>query len=175
MQCLTPPESADWLRAHCIEGLSEDASPCVFGDYEVFAEAPRDARAQQRFARDLLSWIGDFEAALFWLTDWPFYKADEMALLSSLRKSHGEDRRLIDAPGHVFASTERDEIIGWVSLMMCFGWDSYLFAWPFQGAMFQTSHDDFVWLLSSDAERFSEAQRIVRGYELKIYRETLVA
>jgi hypothetical protein len=175
MRCLTPPESADWLRIRRIEGLCEDATPCALGDYEVFATAPRDARAQQRLARDLVSWLGESEAALFWLTDWPFYKADEMALVSSLRKSHGEHRRLIEAPGHIFAAGERDEMIGWVFLMMCFGWDAYLFASPFQGNMFQTSHEDFVWLLSSDANRFSEAQRIIRGYELKIHRETLMA
>jgi len=172
MQCLTPSESADWLRSRRIEGFCRDGVPCVFGDYEVFAGAPRDARAQQSLARDLVSWLGEFESALFWLTDWPFYQADEMALISSLRRSHGEHRLLIEAPGHVFTGSERDELIGWISLVMCFGWDGYLFTSPFQGCMFQTSHEDFIWFLSADAKRFAEAQRIVREYELKIHRET---
>ena len=174
MQCLTPSESADWLRARSIDGLREDGTPCVFGDHEVFAAAPGDARAQQRLARDLVSWLGEFDSVLLWLTDWPFYQADEMALVSALRKSHGEHRMLIDAPGHVFAESERDELMGWVSLMMGFGWDGYLFAWPFRGSMFQTSHEDFVWLLSSDVERFTEARRIIREHELEIHRETQV-
>ncbi len=98
-----------------------------------------------------------------------------MALISSLRKSHGEHRLLIEAPGHVFASSEQDELIGWVSLMMCFGWDGYLFTSPFQGSMFQTSHEDFVWLLSTEAKHFGEAQRMIREHELKIHRETRIA
>src|SRR3954469_4529077 len=102
MHCLTSSESIDWLRTHHIEGLCVDGTPCVFGNYEVFAAAPRDARAQQRLARDLVSWLGDFKSACFWLTHWPFYQADEAALISSLRKSHGEHRLLIEAPGHVF-------------------------------------------------------------------------
>jgi hypothetical protein len=175
MQCLTPSEAADWLRARHIDSLCEHGSPCVFGDYEVFAASPRDAREQQLLARDLMSWLGEFDSALFWLTDWPLYQADEMALISSLRRSHGERRLLIEAPGHVFAESERDELTAWVSLMMCFGWDGYLFATPFQGSMFQTSHEDFVWLLSASVERFTKAQQIVRAYELKIYRETQVA
>ena len=172
MQCLNPSESAEWLRTRSIAGLSDGGKPCVFGDYEVFAASPREARVQQLLARDLVTWLGDFESVLFWLTDWPFYTPDEMALIESLRKSHGERRLLIEAPGHVFVESERDELIGWVSLMMCFGWDGYLFTSPFQGSLFQTSHEDFVWLLSSVVERFAEAQRIIRQYDLKIYRET---
>ncbi len=107
--------------------------------------------------------------------DWPFYEADEMALISSSRKSHGEHRWLIEAPGHIFAGSERDELTAWVWMMMCFGWDGYLFATPYRGCMFQTSHEDFVRLLSSDAESFSEAQRIVREYGLEIYRTTQVS
>jgi hypothetical protein len=175
MNCLTPSESANWLRVRHIEGLRENATPSAFGDYEVFSAAPTNARAQQHLARDLVSWIGEFDTALFWLTDWPFYQADEMALVSSLRKSHGEQRLLIEAPGHVFTYSEKEELIGWIYLMMCFGWDGYLFASPFRGNMFQTSHEDFVWLLSSDAKHFAEAQRLVREYKLKIYRETQTA
>jgi hypothetical protein len=174
MQCLTPSESAEWLRSHRINGLSDGGGPCVFGDYEVFAASPRDARIQQFLARDLVTWLGEFESALFWLTDWPFYEPYELTLISSLRKGHGEHRPLIEAPGHVFAESERDELIGWVSLMMCFGWDGYLFTSPFQGSLFQTSHEDFVWLWSSVAGRFAEAQRIIRGYDLTIHRETQV-
>ena len=175
MQCLTPFEAAEWLRARRIAGLCEDGSPNVFGDYEVFADAPKDARVQQRLARDLVSWVGDFESALFWLTDWPFYEADEMALISSLRGSHGEHRPLIEAPGHIFMERERDELIGWISLMMCFGWDGYLFTMPFRGSMFQTSHEDLVWLLSSGVDHFAEAQRIIRKYGVTIHRETQMA
>jgi hypothetical protein len=172
MQCLTPFEADEWLRACRIADLREDGLPGVLGNYAVFADSPRDARAQQRLARDLVSWVGDFESALLLLTDWPFYEVDEMALISSLRRSHGEHRLLVEAPGHVFAESERDELIGWIALMMCFGWDGYLNTSPFRGNSFQTSHEDLVWLLSSAGDQFSEAQRIIRKYGVTIHSET---
>ena len=56
--------------------------------------------------------------------------------------------------------------------MINFGWDRYLFALPFRGSMFQTSHEDFVWAVSSTPEHFNEARKLVHKYELKIHRET---
>ena len=172
MKCITNRECLEWLEEHAIDASTPDGWPEVVGDYEVFFAAPRDARAQGLLARDLVAWLGGVETGLFWLTDWPFYKPDEMAIISGLRRAHGEQRRLIDAPGHIFEASERDELIGWVSLMINFGWDGYLFALPFRGSMFQTSHEDFVWAVSSAPEHFNEARKLVRKYELKIHRET---
>jgi hypothetical protein len=172
MKCFTNTECLEWLESHRIEGVSAEGWPEVVGDYEVLFAAPRDARAQGLLARDLVAWVGEFEAALFWLSDWPFYKADEMAIISGLRRAHGEHRKLLDAPGHLFASGEREELTGWVSLMMSFGWDGHLFPFPFRGSMFQTSHEDFVWVVASDTNQFGQARKVVRKYELKIHRET---
>jgi len=172
MKCLTQTECLEWLESRNIDGATAEGWPEVVGDYEVFFDAPRDCRIQGLLARDLVAWVGEFETALFWLSDWPFYKPDEMAIISGLRSAHGEGRRLIDAPGHVFAFGERDELTGWVSLMMNFGWDGYLFTFPFRGSMFQTSHEDFVWVVTSDANQFTEARKQVRKYDLKIHRET---
>jgi hypothetical protein len=94
-----------------------------------------------------------------------------MALVLGLRRAHGESRRLIDAPGHLFDSKEKDELVGWVNSMMTFGWDGYLFASPFHGNMFQTSHEDFLWATAASAEAFAEARRFPRKYDLEIYRE----
>src|SRR6266436_4149808 len=118
MKCLTNKECLEWLETRDINGVTPEGWPKVSGDYEVFFAAPTDARAQGLLARDLVAWAGDFEAALFWLSDWPFYKPDEMAIIAGLRRAHGEQRRLIDAPGHVFEFSEHGELIGWVSLMM---------------------------------------------------------
>jgi len=159
MKCITNRECLEWLEEHAIDASTPEGWPEVVGDYEVFFAAPRDARAQGLLARDLVAWLGGFETGLFWLTDWPFYKPDEMAIISGLRRAHGEHRGLIDAPGHIFEASERDELIGWVSLMINFGWDGYLFALPFRGSMFQTSHEDFVWAVSLTPEHFNEARK----------------
>ena len=172
MECLANKECLDWLESRGIDGVTPEGWPGVVGDYEVYCAAPETSRAQGLLARDLVGWVGKFERALFWVSDWPFYKPDEMAITLALRRAHGEKRRLIDAPGHVFDLSETDELVGWVSLMMSFGWDGHLFTWPFRDSMFQTSHEDSVWVVTSNAEKFGEARNLVRKYNLEIYRET---
>src|SRR5438309_9779095 len=95
-----------------------------------------------------------------------------MAIIAGLRRANGEQRHLIDAAGHLFEASERDEVIGWVSLMMSYGWDGHLFTLPFRGSMFQTSHEDFVWMATSTPDRFDEARNLVGKYGLKMHRET---
>jgi len=175
VKCITSSDCGEWLRAYDIEALTENGSPCVIGDYEIFFSAPTLSRRQQNLSRDLSAWIGEFETALLWFSDWPFYKPDEMAMISRLREAHGERRGLIDAPGHLFDFGECDELVGWVWLAMAFGWDGYLFTAPFYGSMFQTSHEDFVWVATSTLEQFGNAQRFVRKHDVEIYRETKVA
>jgi hypothetical protein len=172
MRCLTSIESTEWLRTHGIDALSSDGTPTVFGAYEVFCKAPKEFRSQQHVARSLVSWLGKPENCLLWITDWPFSSPDEMAIVSGLRRHHGELRSLLDAPGHLFVADELDELTAWVYLLMGFAWDGYVFASPYPGAMFQTSHEYFIWLLSDNPDRFSEAQRITREYQLKLIRQT---
>lgn len=174
MKCLTDKECLEWLENRGIDGVSAEGWPEVVGDYEVFFAAPRESRTQALLARDLVTWVGEYETALFWLSDWPFYKPEEMATILDLRRAHGEQRQLIDSPGHLFDFREQDELIGWVSLMMRFGWDGHLFTSPFRSSMFQTSHEDFVWVVTSDLQQFGEARKFVRKYEVEIYRETQV-
>ena len=112
MKCLTNSECLEWLEAHAIDAATAEGWPEMVGDYEVMFAAPTDARIQGLLARGLMTWIGDFDTALFWLTDWPFYNSDEMAIISGLRRAHGEQRHLIDAPGHLFDVRERDELTG---------------------------------------------------------------
>ena len=175
MKCLSNRECLEWLETRDIDGASAEGWPEVVGDYEILCAAPKEARAQALLARDLVAWVGEFETVLFWLSDWPFCKPDEMAIALGLRHGHGERRQLIEAPGHIFEFKERDELVGWVSLMMSFGWDGHLFTSPFRGNMFQTSHEDFVWLVTSDPQQFGDAREFIRKYDVKIYRETEVA
>jgi hypothetical protein len=174
MKCLTNKECLEWLESHRIDAVSAESWPVVVGDYEVYFAAPNKARDQGQIACDLVTWLGEFETGLLWLSDWPFYRPHEMAITLGLRHAHGEHRQIIEAPGHVFEFKERAELVGWVSLMMGFGWDGHLFISPFCGSMFQTSHEDFVWVATTDPQKFRDAREFVHKYEVEIYRETKV-
>jgi len=171
MKCITNRECLEWLDAHAIDAVTTEGWPEIVGDYEIMFSAPPNSRTQALLAHDLVEWVGRFETALLWLTDWPFYKPEEMALISQFRWANGEQRQLIDAAGHLFVADERNTLIGWVSLMMSYGWDGYLFTLPFRGSIFQTSHEDFISLATSTPDRFSEARNLICKYGLKIQRD----
>jgi hypothetical protein len=175
MKCITDTQCVEWLKTRDIDGAAANGRPKMVGDHELLFAAPKAARVQLFLARDLVTWVGGFERALFWVSDWPFYKPEEMAIALGLRRAHQEVRQFIEAPGHLFEFDECDELVGWVSLMMNFGWDGHLFAYPFRGNVFQTSHHDTMWATTTDIQQFRALREMIRQYDADVYRETQVA
>lgn len=90
-------------------------------------EPPRSPRKLTAFTRRLFDTFGEFPGALLQFTDWNTHNPDEVAIISALRHAHGEQRLLIDAPGHLFTSTEAAEVIGHCYLAGTFDWSAYLY------------------------------------------------
>ena len=166
MRTLTSSECSSWIHA-------SDAR--TVGQYEILFERPTDGHVQAQLARFLVDWLEPFEATLLWLTDWPFYEPDEMALVSGLRRAHGDQRALIESPGHVFDRSEAAELAGWLSLTVRFGWDGQVIPRPFRGDAFNTSHHDTIQVWSATVERFNVAREAVQFFGLQVVRETPAA
>lgn len=149
------------------ETWCEESRADRIGEFHVLVSTPRDSHVQAQFARFLIDWIGPFDEALLWHTDWPFYRPDEMALIDGLRRSHGETRRLIEAPGHLFTQEERPELVGWVFLTLGFRCDSRLRVRPFRGDSVDTSHHDWVAVCSATRERLVAVKEAVSQLGLR--------
>ena len=50
-----------------------------------------------------------------------------MALIAHVRLAFGDRRPLIETPGHVFAVTEHDLLVGLLSLVTSYGWTAYIY------------------------------------------------
>ena len=125
MQCLTPNQCSEWLRERGIESpYSREEANDVFC---LQFEPPEKPSRLNAFTRSLFDGLGEFPGALVVFTDWALYRPDEMTLIDSLRRGHSEKRRLIDAPGHMFESTEKIDAIGFCYLAVIFGWSAYLY------------------------------------------------
>ncbi len=164
MQCFTPSECSEWLQQRGIiefpYGTKREAMTLQF-------EPPRNPRKLTAFTRELFGAFGEFSGALLQFTDWPLYQPDEMALIVSLRRSHGEQRWLIDAPGHLFAPTEMAEAIGHYYLASIFDWSVYLYMASGAGTVYFWE-GDLIDVFGFDKSISQNIHELVKSYDLRV-------
>jgi hypothetical protein len=165
MKCLTKPECSAWLETHAIiEAPYENPRP-VNADIIQFAP-PKSSPRLIAFSRQLFDWIGNLEAGLLQINDWPFYQPDEMVVINAIRRSHGELRPLIEAPGHLFEPKEKDELIALFYLTIMFGWSAYLYLLPNKATVLNWE-GDLIDLWSFDKQHFAAFKEIQATFQLK--------
>jgi hypothetical protein len=166
MQCFTSNECSEWLRQRAIVEAPYSANKPVHGHYFQFAPPTKPSQITA-FTRGLVGELGEFTGALLVFTDWALYRPDEMALIDSLRRAHGERRWLIDAPGHLFASTEQAEAIGHSYLPLVFNWSAYLYlASGFATLYFWEG--DLIDFWSPDEKLTQTVLQLVQRFELRV-------
>jgi hypothetical protein len=111
--------------------------------------------------------LGEFTGALLVFTDWSTHNPDEMALIDALRRAHGEHRWLIDAPGHLFATTEQAEAIGHTYLSLIFSWSAYLYL-ESGAATLNFWEGDLIDFWSPDESLTQTVFELVQSFELRV-------
>jgi len=165
MEFLTKKECVNWCKEHTIK-----VAECPMPDgYSLSFPIPKIAGVQGALSRSLIEWFGDYDEVLFWVTDWPLYKADEMELFLSIRKGQAENRDLIQAPGCIIVKKDEEKIKGYIFLMMAFLWDSYLIASD-NTAIF-TSHEEYMDMISQDKHKHDQIKAILESFDIKPIRD----
>jgi hypothetical protein len=162
MLCFTPSECSEWLRQRSIiefpYGTARQTMTLQF-------EPPRNPRELTAFTRQLFDTFGEFPGTLLQFTDWDTSNPDEEAIIGSLRRSHGEQRQLIDAPGHLFSATEAAEAIGHCYLAAAFDWSVYLYLASGAGTVYFWE-GDLIDLFGFD--KGHEVYNVVKRFDLRI-------
>jgi hypothetical protein len=125
MNCINVQEQETWLKDQKMQGqpYGSDNAP----KHYIQFYAPKHLRAVEAFAHNLTDLYFPSNKALLSITDWALYQPYEMRLFDCVRSIHGEKRWLIDAPGHLFSTSEKDDLIGLFSLSVAFEWTSYIY------------------------------------------------
>lgn len=165
MRVLTKPEIARWSNARNVP-----LAPAT-GLFEIRFAVPAESANQARLARALLDWLGPFDAVLLQFTDWPQDRPEEMAIVDALRRGHGDRRRVLEAPGHVFESGEKAEVTGWLTLLLAFGWDAHFHPSPYRGNGLQTTQLGAVRVMAAELERREAARAIAEAFDLEVLSE----
>jgi|GEM_PF-1474888 len=166
MKCLTETECSEWLKHHAIiEAPYNCNSAPIKADYARFV-SPKTTTRLIAFTRHFFDWVGDFEFGLLQMTDWSLHEPDEMAIVNSIRRSHGETRWLIKAPGHLFDQKGRDELISMFYLSIMFGWTTYLYFLPNKVTVLNWE-GDIIDLWAFDSKHFAEFSQIKETFQLQ--------
>ena len=186
MQCLTATESREWLA---LSGAKLDENRNIVfsyskGDREhrLAVDLPKTPVALSYFAARLADWLPDAEQRMLWLSNWDTYPPDHITFFDKLRRGYGEERPLIEAPGHLFswdaatvyepssemppATRDHAAISGLVLLVMCYGWEGYLVA---------RGHNDHIFLgdarivfASARRQRIEDTANLANTFKLAV-------
>jgi hypothetical protein len=126
MKCLTENQIEEWLDQRTIQKdpYRGKASPAFYLQFY----APTSHRRIDALVRHYYNRIVPEGDSLIHMTDWGHYEQSEMIAIQGIRSSRGEDRMLIDAPGHVLPSAQKEIGISLFSLSASFAWSSYFYS-----------------------------------------------
>ena len=165
MKCLTRSECSEWLKRNNL--VESPYQKCRENLYVQF-EAPGKPRRLTAFARRLMAILGPFSGALILFEDWSPCESDAMALIDAIRRGYDERRFLIDAPGHLFESTEADQVIGLCYLTLLFGWTAYLYLPQPVSATVLFWEGDLMDVWVQDGDMRDGVREMVKEFELRV-------
>lgn len=138
-----------------VDGLTARLAPRL-GSYRI----PVDSLHKTALAKLLARILPQDSEVVVWINGWSVWRSGEhLDLFYGYRRSHGEERLLIEAPVHVFhGESDKPAFISVISLILYFLWDAKIFDRT-GNFLIGTSNDEFidVYLAESESERFKEA------------------
>ncbi|SRR6266568_2734089 len=158
MKFLTYSECADWCAqrgfpTRHFEGYVVGPDPDLQSPPFHFVEFshPTDSGRKVWLARFLYSLLEPSPELLIWLGDWTVWESGQhIPLFTRFRQALGEQRPLIEAPGHLVTPAEADDAISIITVSLLFIWNCHVLSASGRDAVF-TSHDEFGWFASRDA------------------------
>ena len=175
MRFLTVSECAE-LSSQAGFTLGDLLSGNRFADLRHVAVFPYKSRMNHAdiVARHLAASLGNFTWALLWAHGLPWGDRSleeeppkDWRDYARWRRSSGEERALLEAPGHLFEPNEQAQLVRVTELAIYTGWDAVLFANPLD-CVIALSHDDFIRIQA----RHDLAALLQRLRECGISRET---
>lgn len=163
MNCITESQIEEWLEQRSIQKdpYHSDTSPAFYLQFY----APANQRRIDAFVRHYYERIVPEADSLIHMTDWGLYEQSEMIAIVGIRSSCGEDRILIDSPGHILSSAENEIGIALFGLSVSFSWNSYLYSPQGNSTLFNWEGEVFDFWTDSE-QSVSEMRLMLNQFEL---------
>lgn len=155
---LTREECEQWLASRYGDRSIDGALAAAFTKSNTF-DLPADAHARTTLARSIVRAVSTSGGGLLWITAWGIFpSAQNMTLFDGYRASLGENRSLMDAPGHGFGEDDSDEVESVLDLALYFFWDATLFAGT---TAVRVSHDEWLEVHGGDDLQLRQIEKHV--------------
>lgn len=170
MRICTYKQCAEWCAAHGyptrhIEGFIVSPDPDLTEPDFRFAmfSIPEDAGRRVALAKGLISLLDENAEVLVQIGDWSVWPSGQhMPLFDRFRQAFGEGRPLIEAPGHLIQSTERDDAVSILVLSVLYLWNCHVLSAEGDQALF-VSHNEYGWFAVRGSRSLEPAnQRLQR-------------
>jgi hypothetical protein len=166
MNIISQQECREWVATNLGGGCDWRT---VEADYahSVTYGLPLDTGVKTMLARLVTNSIDASQSGLFWITAWGvFPNHQNMALFDGYRRSLGENRPIIAAPGHVFGEPDLQELECLFGLVLYFYWDAILFDGAGTIAV-RSSHDECVSVHTKDEKLLRRFTSSLESLELR--------
>jgi len=171
LEIISERECEEWLARNIGENLTLRTVDAEY-PHSVCYKLPIDTGAKTAIAREFSG--GEYALdlvppVLLWITCWGvFPSCENPELFYRYRRSLGENRWLIDAPGHIIGEADLKDLECLLDMSLYFYWDASLFdaAGTF---VFRCSHDDWFSIRTKSEERLQEIVERLRRYKLEVF------
>ncbi|RYD20630.1 MAG: hypothetical protein EOP88_14290 [Verrucomicrobiaceae bacterium] len=162
MRCLTPAEVSSWLATH---ELPADPyhPPGRAPSCHLQRAIPRESTLVGSFTRAALAEITGGQPVLVLMTKWPHDQPDQMQDIRTIRRSCGEVRPLIEAPGHLLDPTDGEMATELFSLATAHEWTCWVHT-PGSGDILLTWEGELIDYWTEDPERFARVEELAEAH-----------
>lgn len=139
MRFYTKEECDDWLSGR--ERIKPDLIPGVYRERIKYPPNPHRIFYIAHWFATTLTYR---QPTLLLVTEWGVWGSSEnWHLYYKLRQTHGDQRLLHEAPGHLFLEYEAEDLTSFLQIAMLNGWGGYILTHAnYVNAFF--SHDEYI-------------------------------
>ncbi len=156
MRFLALNELEEWYAEHGValdnRGEIRPGAALAYSARAVYAESGRSGR-EPELAAACAKALGDQGECLLWVRLWGVWPSSEdWPSYYAMRGACGERRSLEEAPGHLFAGSENDALVRFLTVVMENAWDADALAVDDEASVSASafiSHDGWIELSSS--------------------------
>jgi hypothetical protein len=167
MKCLTYRESENWFASLDVRIDENRFLSLQRRSTDLKTTIPQKSLSLIYFADRIANWFSADTEVMIWPSHWEIYPPGPLDLFERVRRSEGETRSLVDAPGHIInklLKQETDVAVELIFLIMAFNWTGYIAG--------KDSHDycclgdEFILISSKTEDRLWAAAELVKVFKL---------